>query len=77
MPAFLQSVWNTIDITIEDYLARGFDSLQINFGCTGGQHRSVYAAEQTAKYLKDKYNLKVILAHTNKENWKLSSSCVE
>ena len=77
MPAFLQSVWNTIDITIEDYLARGFDSLQINFGCTGGQHRSVYAAEQTAKYLKDKYNLKVILAHTNKENWKLTSSCIE
>ncbi len=71
MPAFLNSVWSTIDITIEDYLSRGFESLQINFGCTGGQHRSVYAAEQTAKYLQEKYNLKVVLKHTNRENWNL------
>jgi len=71
MPAFLNSVWSTIDITIEDYLSRGFESLQINFGCTGGQHRSVYAAEQTAKYLKEKYNLKVVVKHTNRENWNL------
>ena len=71
MPAFLNSVWSTIDITIEDYLSRGFESLQINFGCTGGQHRSVYAAEQTAKYLQEKYNLKVVVKHTNRENWNL------
>ena len=71
MPIFLNSVWSTIDITIEDYLSRGFESLQINFGCTGGQHRSVYAAEQTAKYLQEKYNLKVVVKHTNRENWNL------
>ena len=71
MPAFLNSVWSTIDITIEDYLSRGFESLQINFGCTGGQHRSVYAAEQTAKYLQEKYNLKLVVKHTNRENWNL------
>ena len=69
MNTFLNSVWDLIDITVEDYLQRGFENLQINFGCTGGQHRSVYAAEQTARHLRNKYNLKVELAHCNKENW--------
>lgn len=69
MNEFLNSVWDLIDITIEDYLKRGFSNLQINFGCTGGQHRSVYAAEQTARHLKNKYKLKVHLTHTNQDNW--------
>jgi hypothetical protein len=69
MNVFLNSVWDLIDINIEDYLKRGFASLQINFGCTGGQHRSVYAAEQTARHLRNKYHLKVNITHTNKENW--------
>ena len=69
MNVFLNSVWDLIDITVEDYLKRGFTSLQINFGCTGGQHRSVYAAEQTARHLRNKYKIKVLLTHTNKENW--------
>ncbi len=69
MNQFLNSVWDLIDITVEDYLQRGFENLQINFGCTGGQHRSVFAAEQTARHLRNKYNLKVELEHTNKENW--------
>jgi len=58
-----------VDINVEDYLQRGFANLQINFGCTGGQHRSVFAAEQTARHLRNKYKLKVNLVHTNKENW--------
>ena len=69
MNQFLNSVWDLIDITVEDYLQRDFENLQINFGCTGGQHRSVYAAEQTARHLRNKYNLKVELEHRNKENW--------
>lgn len=69
MNEFLNSVWDLIDITIEDYLKRGFSNLQINFGCTGGQHRSVYAAEQTARHLKNKYKLKVHLTHTNQDSW--------
>jgi aminoglycoside/choline kinase family phosphotransferase len=69
MNTFLNSVWDLIDITVEDYLARDFKSLQINFGCTGGQHRSVFAAEQTARHLKNKYKVKVVLAHTNQNNW--------
>jgi aminoglycoside/choline kinase family phosphotransferase len=69
MNTFLNSVWDLIDITVENYLERGFESLQINFGCTGGQHRSVFAAEQTARHLKNKYKVKVVLEHTNKDNW--------
>ena len=69
MNTFLNSVWDLIDITVENYLERGFESLQINFGCTGGQHRSVFAAEQTARHLRNKYKVKVVLEHTNKDNW--------
>lgn len=69
MNEFLNSVWDLVDITVEEYLKRGFDHLMINFGCTGGQHRSVYAAEQTARHLRNKYKVKIILHHTNKENW--------
>lgn len=69
MNTFLNSVWDLIDITVENYLSRDFESLQINFGCTGGQHRSVFAAEQTARHLRNKYKVKVVLEHTNKNNW--------
>lgn len=69
MNEFLNSVWDLVDITVETYLKRDFSSLMINFGCTGGQHRSVYAAEQTARHLKNKYKVKVVLSHTNQLNW--------
>ena len=70
MNEYLNSVWDLIDINIEDYLQRGFHNLQINFGCTGGQHRSVFAAEQTARHIRNKYKLNVQLQHTNEENWR-------
>jgi aminoglycoside/choline kinase family phosphotransferase len=69
MNEYLNSVWDLIDIAVEDYLKRGFSHLQINFGCTGGQHRSVYAAEQTARHLRNKYKTKLVLTHTNTANW--------
>ena len=69
MNRYLNSVWDLIDINVEDYLNRAFENLQINFGCTGGQHRSVYAAEQTARHLKNKYQLQVKLTHLNQEQW--------
>jgi len=69
MNDFLNSVFDITDITVEDYLQRGFDSLMINFGCTGGQHRSVYAAEQTARHLRNKYKVKTVVTHTNQHNW--------
>ncbi len=68
---FLNSVYNIVSISVEDYIQRGFEHLQVNFGCTGGQHRSVYAAEALAKYLKNKYNVKVEICHIEQEakNW--------
>jgi hypothetical protein len=63
MPDFLNNIYNIIDISVEDYLQRGFESLVINFGCTGGQHRSVYAAEQVARHLRNKYKVKIDLEH--------------
>lgn len=70
MPEFLNSVFDIVDISVEVYLERNFESLCINFGCTGGQHRSVYAAEQTARHLRNKYKVKTVVQHLNKENWK-------
>ncbi len=69
MNDFLNSVFDITDITVEDYLRRGFDNLMINFGCTGGQHRSVFAAEQTARHLRNKYKVKTVVTHTNQHNW--------
>jgi aminoglycoside/choline kinase family phosphotransferase len=73
MPDFLNSVYSIVDIAVEDYIKRGFESLMINFGCTGGQHRSVYAAEAIARHLRNKFKVKIILNHTNKENWKTNA----
>ncbi|MEO5891642.1 MAG: RNase adapter RapZ [Ferruginibacter sp.] len=70
MPDFLNSVYTIIDIAVEDYIKRNFESLVINFGCTGGQHRSVYAAEAIERHLRNKFKVKIRLNHTNKENWK-------
>src|SRR5450432_1408696 len=63
MPDFLNSIYNIIDITVEDYIRRGFSSLMISFGCTGGQHRSVYAADALSRHIRNKFNVKVALHH--------------
>ena len=63
MPDFLNSVFKMVDIAVSNYLTRNFDSLMINFGCTGGRHRSVYAADAVATYLKNKFNVKIELNH--------------
>ncbi len=71
MPEFLNGAYNIIDISVEDYIKRGFSSLCISFGCTGGQHRSVYAAEALARHLRNKYHVKIDLHHIEQEtkNW--------
>lgn len=64
MPRFLDLIKNLVSITIDDYLARDFENLQINFGCTGGQHRSVYSAEKIAAFIREKYpQTKVTINH--------------
>ncbi|MGH1518880.1 RapZ C-terminal domain-containing protein [Chryseobacterium sp. JK1] len=55
MPKFLELIKSLVSINIEDYLERGFEHLQINFGCTGGQHRSVYSAIKIAEFIKEQY----------------------
>ena len=63
MPEFLNNVYNIADIAVEDYIKRGFGSLMINFGCTGGQHRSVYAADAVVRHLRNKFGVKIELNH--------------
>jgi RNase adaptor protein for sRNA GlmZ degradation len=67
MPDFLLAIKTIIDISIVKYLERGFTDLSINFGCTGGRHRSVYAAQTTVDYLKKKYvdSVNISITHTN------------
>ena len=60
---FLNSVYALVDHHVERFLERGFDHLQVAFGCTGGQHRSVYCAEHLALHLKEKYNIRIHLIH--------------
>ncbi len=67
--AFLQNCYKITDEAVENYLERNFDSLMISYGCTGGQHRSVYSAEATAKRLREKYGVKVILRHRERLSW--------
>jgi hypothetical protein len=71
MPAFLNSIFDIVDITVEDYIKRNFSSLMISFGCTGGQHRSVYAADALARHLRNKFKVKIALQHFEQEskNW--------
>ncbi len=67
MEAFLQHVFRIVDKAVEDYIDRSFTSLQVNFGCTGGQHRSVYAADQLTHHLREKYGVQVSVQHVEQE----------
>ncbi|MDE5758196.1 MAG: phosphotransferase, partial [Allobaculum sp.] len=61
---FLKNAWSLTAPAVERYLSRGFTRLQIGFGCTGGQHRSVYCAERTAEHIKEVFpEVKVQLIH--------------
>jgi len=64
MKVFISSATEIIDQSVSNYLERGFNNLQINFGCTGGRHRSVFSASTLGKYLKNKYpSANVIINH--------------
>lgn len=56
-----------VEQSVEKYLERNFDHLTVNFGCTGGQHRSVYLAEFMTRHLRNKYNITVRLRHREQE----------
>ncbi|MDD7272665.1 MAG: RNase adapter RapZ [Prevotella sp.] len=60
---FLESVYALASVHVERYLARGFSDLMFSFGCTGGQHRSVYCAQHLAQYLHEHYGITILLEH--------------
>jgi aminoglycoside/choline kinase family phosphotransferase len=64
---FLASAMSLVDGSVSNYQDRGFKNLMVSFGCTGGQHRSVYLAEQLAKHLGDRNGVQVVVRHLELE----------
>ena len=61
--SFLSHIYPLIDQHVKRYMERNFTSLMVSFGCTGGQHRSVYAAQRVAEYISNKFGIRVSLIH--------------
>jgi len=64
---FLASALALVDASVTSYQQRHFKNLMVSFGCTGGQHRSVYLAEQMAKRLRARNGLEVVVRHLELE----------
>ena len=64
---YLASVMSLVDASVADYQRRRFRNLMVSFGCTGGQHRSVFLAEQLAKYLRTRNGVEVVVRHVGLE----------
>ena len=64
---YFANVSGLVDESVGEYKRRGFGNLMVSFGCTGGQHRSVYLAEQLAKHLRAKNGIEVLVRHTELE----------
>jgi RNase adaptor protein for sRNA GlmZ degradation len=64
---FLSSAISLVDSTLNNYQSRGFKNLMVSFGCTGGQHRSVYLAEELAKHLRSRHSINVFVHHLELE----------
>ena len=60
---FLDSVYHLADAHVRRYIQRGFTSLMFCFGCTGGQHRSVYSAQHLAEHIHEKFGIEVRICH--------------
>ena len=60
---FLDHSYSLVDASVKRYIERGFTNLMVCFGCTGGQHRSVYCAQHMAEHINKKFNVKVELIH--------------
>jgi aminoglycoside/choline kinase family phosphotransferase len=64
---FLASVMSLVDASVASYRERGFKNLMVSFGCTGGQHRSVYLAEQLARHFRARNGVEVAVRHLQLE----------
>ncbi len=60
---FLDNVYRLVDVHVKRFIERKFTHLQVCFGCTGGQHRSVYCAEHLAEHLAKKFDIKISITH--------------
>jgi RNase adaptor protein for sRNA GlmZ degradation len=60
---FLASATSMVEASVKSYQERGFNSLMVGFGCTGGQHRSVYLAEALAQHFRGRQGLDVVVQH--------------
>ncbi len=65
---FLSHIFAMIDAVVASYTALGYTQLYVAFGCTGGQHRSVYCAERLADHLRE-MNVRCSVTHTEKKYW--------
>jgi aminoglycoside/choline kinase family phosphotransferase len=73
---FLAHAIALVDASVATYERRGFESLMVSFGCTGGQHRSVYLAEQMAKHLRGRSGVEVVLRHVELEKMQKAGGVV-
>ncbi|MBI4376427.1 MAG: phosphotransferase [Elusimicrobia bacterium] len=64
---FLSHVYGLVDQAVENYRSRNFTDLQVAFGCTGGQHRSIYCAESLARHVREKFPVDVEIRHLEAE----------
>ena len=68
--AFWENTHNLVEAQVKNYLSRDFCSLSISYGCTGGQHRSVYFAERMARYLRDRFpDTEILVTHLERPKW--------
>ena len=67
--SLLDNAYKLVDASVKRYMDRGFTNLMVCFGCTGGQHRSVYSAQKMAEHINEKFGIEVQLIHReqNKE----------
>ena len=64
---YLEHAFALVEQSVAEYRRRGFSSLMVSFGCTGGQHRSVYLAEQLADHLRGRAGLQIDVRHIEQE----------
>jgi len=67
--SFFKLITGVIEQAVNAYIGRKFSSLSVAFGCTGGQHRSVYFAERLAAYIRRKFDVNITVEHLNRDHW--------